>query len=742
MSPSRPSSIPRLSIAPWLFWLPVLLLWALPSLAEPAPEGGPHPACWPSQESQALLEAFAERLPFSPECARDAACQQERIDAAERLVAEHPDALFLHRKLQDLTRYAPGLEQQPHLLADLRDRYAQRAEDRPDDAAAHYLYARLLSGKEDEEARDAALQRSLDADPLFPWTHLERVRFTLLKAQRVETAPESLRVFVEQCPGRASEVLRFQGSVLDESFWRPRIPKLREALAAEAPPDQTGAYPHLWKLEFRLTPPNRHSALREQVRRDLERLREHRQTDSMMWWQALEEGLQTVGDSEAVSRLEEEGGEVAPCQFWTVRKRTGPWSSKIYRTEVDPQDVKEVWKLTEQWLQQCPRDLTYSALRVNAAARHPELTDEALVAEIDRHLAVWEAEQDEPSFATVSAPWALAARLLLDRGLDTARTVELARKAVEAAEAPDEMTEMFANMPERFHLQRRRMRLAYLSDTWTLLARAHLANGDREGAEDAVAGAERILSQLEALEEEQADEGQLAFYPMAVASMLEALGKQSETLGQTADAFAFYRRAAALQPQNEELAGHAERLWGELGGTAWGWKALAALPVAEGLAVAEKPTGWQPRDEPFPDFELADLQGRTWTRDKLAGKTVLINVWATWCAPCRKELPLVQELGEHLAEDPGKTVVTLNADASIGLVQPFLDESGYGFPVLLANAFVQNAFKDLSLPRTWILDPSGTIRFQQSGFDPRHADTWVEDVLAHLETAGSASASP
>jgi thiol-disulfide isomerase/thioredoxin len=155
--------------------------------------------------------------------------------------------------------------------------------------------------------------------------------------------------------------------------------------------------------------------------------------------------------------------------------------------------------------------------------------------------------------------------------------------------------------------------------------------------------------------------------------------------------------------------------------------------VAEGLTVAEDATGWQPRDEAFPDFELTDLAGRTWTREDLAGKTVLVNVWATWCQPCRKELPLIDELGERLAGDSDRTVVTLNADASIGLIQPFMDEHGYSFPVLLAADFFQNEFDELGLPQTWILDRTGTARLHQTGFDTRKADTWIEDILGRLD---------
>lgn len=544
----------------------------------------------------------------------------------------------------------------------------------------------------------------------------------------VQEVPESLRDFARRCPDRAAELLRFQKVVPDEDFWRPRLPRLREALAAQSPELQTEGYPHLWKLEFRLTPPNGHAELRQRVLEDLGRLRGHRLTDSASWWSARKEGLEIVGDSEAVARLTEEAGEVAPCLSWTIDSRTRPWVSKVFTPTADPEDVREVWRLTERWVRQCPEELRYSSLRASTAAKLPEVTDPQIRAEIDRHLAVWNARdrssRDNP-------PWALAARLLVDRALDPERAVELARQAVDDVLAEPRMPEEADLLPARV---RRQLHLTSCSDAWTLLARAHMVTGNREAAERAITEAERALAELRTLEEDQQELDQVALYPLAQAAMLKALGKQSEKLGHLADAFAFYHRTAALQPDDGDAGEHAARLWQELGGTEWGRKALAAASVADGPKVAEGATGWSPRDRPFPDFELSDLRGHTWTREDLAGKTVLVNVWATWCIPCRKELPLVEQLGERLAGDPGRTVVTLNSDTSTGVVQPFMDEHGFSFPVLLAADFLDREFEDVPLPQTWILDASGTVRLQHTGFDPREAETWIEDVLERLES--------
>ena len=67
----------------------------------------------------------------------------------------------------------------------------------------------------------------------------------------------------------------------------------------------------------------------------------------------------------------------------------------------------------------------------------------------------------------------------------------------------------------------------------------------------------------------------------------------------------------------------------------------------------------------MPDFELVDLQGRTWRLADLKGKTAFVNVWATWCAPCRKEMPHLQRLYDRVKGRPDVVLLTMNVDEKV-----------------------------------------------------------------------------
>ena len=74
----------------------------------------------------------------------------------------------------------------------------------------------------------------------------------------------------------------------------------------------------------------------------------------------------------------------------------------------------------------------------------------------------------------------------------------------------------------------------------------------------------------------------------------------------------------------------------------------------------------------MPDFELVDLQGRPWRLADLKGKTAFVNVWATWCAPCRKEMPHLQRLYERVKDRPDVVLLTMNVDEKVAEVQLFV----------------------------------------------------------------------
>src|ERR1039458_86853 len=85
-------------------------------------------------------------------------------------------------------------------------------------------------------------------------------------------------------------------------------------------------------------------------------------------------------------------------------------------------------------------------------------------------------------------------------------------------------------------------------------------------------------------------------------------------------------------------------------------------PKAPTTSVAATQLGWTQMDKPLPDFQISDAEGKTWRWADLKGKVTLVNLWATWCGPCRNELPYLQKLFNKVRERKDLAVITLNTD--------------------------------------------------------------------------------
>ena len=137
-------------------------------------------------------------------------------------------------------------------------------------------------------------------------------------------------------------------------------------------------------------------------------------------------------------------------------------------------------------------------------------------------------------------------------------------------------------------------------------------------------------------------------------------------------------------------------------------------------------------DKTLPEFALTDLKGNTWSLANLRGKTTLVNIWATWCGPCRDELPYLQKLYDKVKDRPDVQVISFNVDDNPGLIEPFVREGKYQFPVLLANFYVAQVLPYFSIPRNWIIDKNGVLSKEQVGFG-RNGDQWVEEMVRELQ---------
>ena len=116
-----------------------------------------------------------------------------------------------------------------------------------------------------------------------------------------------------------------------------------------------------------------------------------------------------------------------------------------------------------------------------------------------------------------------------------------------------------------------------------------------------------------------------------------------------------------------------------------------------------------------PEFSLISLEGDQVSLADLRGHPVLINFWATWCAPCRIEMPHIQDRFERYA-DQGFVILAVDFDEPAGQVEAFRDELGLTFDILLdPGAEVQELYRNRSYPTTFFVDEQGVIQVQHIG---------------------------
>jgi peroxiredoxin len=133
----------------------------------------------------------------------------------------------------------------------------------------------------------------------------------------------------------------------------------------------------------------------------------------------------------------------------------------------------------------------------------------------------------------------------------------------------------------------------------------------------------------------------------------------------------------------------------------------ASLDVPQFKAAMAKLEGDDQRRQEA-DFTLADLQGKTWSLRELKGKVVLVNFWATWCPPCRKEMPDLNTLYQRF-KDQGFVILAIS-DEDADKVKPFIAERNIGYPVMLdPGRKVNELFQVEGIPKSFVYDREGRL---------------------------------
>jgi thiol-disulfide isomerase/thioredoxin len=164
----------------------------------------------------------------------------------------------------------------------------------------------------------------------------------------------------------------------------------------------------------------------------------------------------------------------------------------------------------------------------------------------------------------------------------------------------------------------------------------------------------------------------------------------------------------------------------------------SSIAVPNAWAQFEKKR-W-PAHVPTPAIHATDLNGRVWTSADLAGKVVVLNFWATWCPPCKEEMPSLQML--HDISDSQTLVLAANVNEPAARVARYAQSTGLSLPILLdtksdmARRFGVNAF-----PTTVLIGPDGQARWRIVGdvdWSGAQANAWLADVRQNVSPANAA----
>lgn len=136
-----------------------------------------------------------------------------------------------------------------------------------------------------------------------------------------------------------------------------------------------------------------------------------------------------------------------------------------------------------------------------------------------------------------------------------------------------------------------------------------------------------------------------------------------------------------------------------------------------------------------PSFSVKMIDGSTVAMAELKGKVVLVNFWATWCPPCRKEIARFQkDIVERFAGNEDFVLLPIAIDDTEKAVRDFVVRNGYTFPVAFdAGQRVYKQFADKYVPRNFVIGRDGKVAFFTVGYTPEEFDAMIRDIEALLK---------
>ena len=688
--------------------------------------------CEPSpavrEELKKAANVYDEDLPFKVRIERQKTMLQE-------LLNKHPDDFFAQRRYQD-NRRAGFFADMDALLAE----YRAQMEKKPNDPIAVYLYTRLLIGRNTKEAIGLAEKLAQQA-PDFPWTHLQLAEiYNYPNFRDVAKSKDHLKQWIGKCPNETAS-LSLISRLGDKELMTDAAQRLRARLDSSTNNEDLDYWENLWTLSFKLKPVPEHAQLRQEIAQDLTRIRA-RNLNTKEWFQALQAGYKQVGDKSGERWAQDELVRLFPRSQTAKRIIQSRFYEEHPYPKGEESDAKRkeynqaLLAPTAEWLKQWPNDESSWSTRVRALIALEESSN----ADVEAAYAGYaKAHEQEGSSYSIPPIEVSVARFYLNRGFRLEDIPALLQKGLTEIEKIEKN-----NRPSDLYTRGEEVEsnLSYTRwETWPLLAEAYARTKQPAKASEVLAQMADALKQKEP--REQSKDAQKRAYTYYQGIYWQAVGKVAEVEQRKLDALMAYQtvlalrtnRSATKSAKKDELSDSVQRLWKELGGTEQGWNAYLARSDAKAKPAAAEAATWDSKNTDLAEFDLTDLQGRKWSHADLKGKVTLINFWATWCGPCRQELPYVEKLREQLKDRKDVLVLTVNIDEEVGMVEPFMKENKYTFPVLLGQTYAEGQ-RINSIPRNWIVSLDGKVMFEGIGFG-NDGEEWIKKATQVIEKVKS-----
>jgi thiol-disulfide isomerase/thioredoxin len=653
-------------------------------------------ACDPSAAAKATLAKLdipraADTTPL--------AHRQQQIAIVRQALAKNPQDLVLHTALQDLEI---ANKRRRELIAEY-------------DAVGGYLAARA-----NVSVNTAKAIRLLEASKL-PQAHLLLAEIHATESFRdMAKVREHWQSFRTACPATPAW-WRSLGWLPDATLRAEILADLRTVLTArKGDREAIGVWGWLWQFEMAATRSDQRQELTARIREDLAKLPK---SASVPWADLAEQAARVLDDDGIRDVAWNDLAVSHPNSFYAPLVARQEFYKKHLKWGT-PEAVKAAKEIADRW----PADAQSVFHYWRVIAQWKEAPREQVQNAADRLKAQF--ERDPGAIPTSPPPQTALAEFTVERGLRLEDVPPLVFQSLALAEQEVAVPNDLYPKPAAGALS--------LKDVWYLLsyfplAEAYIGMKRVSSAGDIVSQVKVMLDRTRPADTASGNEKFRHAEQEAMYWFLEArLRELSDHKEAAVEAF---RRSLKTFPprrprpdRRDEVMASARKLWKSLGKDDAEWNEWAASTLVNFNAGAGGPNGWKVLAAKRPGFKFRDALGKEWDPAELASKTTLVAYWATWCLPCREELPYLEKLTARLKDRKDVAVMALNVDENPALMEPFLAKMGVKVHSVAARDFGYELAPVMALPSNWIMRPGKTEQFyvEVSG------EAWLEKAVEAL----------